>query len=177
MTAEANGRPVPATSDQPSIAAALVKLARFERRAEEQDRRIEELGAQLHDLVAGVAGDGGADGEGYAPIPAPRWWSLTGDEREEAVDRLAAWAEQIFRPGYGHLAAALGACWREHTLCLYALDLLSELWAVLYLPTERNRTTLGGQAEFQTRILPAVADQLRRETDSCQQHRGAGRQP
>ena len=177
MTAEANGRPVPATSDQPSIAAALVKLARFERLAEEQDRRIEELGAQLHELVAGVAGDGGADGEGYAPIPAPRWWSLTGDEREEAVDRLAAWAEQIFRPGYGHLAAALGACWREHTLCLYALDWLSELWSVLYLTASRNRTALGGQAEFQARILPAVAEQLHRETDGCQQHRDTGRRP
>ena len=43
--------------------------------------------------------------------PAPRWWKLDGPERDEALNRLRAWVEHIYRPGYGHLAAALGPCW------------------------------------------------------------------
>ena len=69
----------------------------------------------------------------YQPVPAPRWWKLDGRDREEALARLRAWVEQIYRPGYGHLAAALGPCWDQHPLCLYGLDWLMELWSVLYL--------------------------------------------
>jgi hypothetical protein len=68
------------------------------------------------------------DGPQYQPTPPPRWWKLTGPDRDHAVDRLAAWVDQIYRPGYGRLAAALPACWREHPVCLYTLDWLSELW-------------------------------------------------
>ena len=50
-----------------------------------------------------------------------RW---TTHARAEAVERIASWVDQVFRPGYGHLAARLGPCWREHTLCLYLLDWL-----------------------------------------------------
>ena len=44
------------------------------------------------------------DDEGYKPIPAPRWWQLQGRERADAITRLRAWVETVFRPGYGHLA-------------------------------------------------------------------------
>ena len=49
-----------------------------------------------------------------------------------------AWVEQIYRPGYGQIAATLPACWEQHTLCLYTLDWLSELWSVP-LPRPRAR--------------------------------------
>ena len=97
------------------------------------------------------------DGPKYQPVPPPRWWKLTGPDRDRAVDRLAAWVDQIYRPGYGWLAAALPACWREHPVCLYALDWLSELWSVFYLATERTAAGLAAQAEWQTRLLPAAA--------------------
>jgi hypothetical protein len=48
-----------------------------------------------------------------------------------------------------------------------ALDILSQLWSVLYLQPERSAGLLSGQAEFQARLLPALAEQLRTETNRC----------
>ena len=103
---------------------------------------------------------------------------MRGRRRQAAVDRLRAWAEQIYLPGYGHLAAALPHCWEHHPLCLYTLDWLSELWSVLYLGPKRSTGLLAAQAEWQTRLLPAAAGQLARETARCGHARpGARSQP
>jgi hypothetical protein len=75
--------------------------------------------------------------------------------------------EQVYRPGYGHLAAALGPCWASHDLCLYGLDILSQLWSALYLQPKRSTGLLSAQAEYQARILPALASQLQAETTGC----------
>lgn len=83
------------------------------------------------------------------------------------MGRLRAWVDQVYRPGYGQLAAALGSCWDQHPLCLYGLDILAELWSLLYLQPARTPAALSGQAEFQTRILPAITEQLIAETARC----------
>ena len=75
--------------------------------------------------------------EGYQPIPAPRWWQLQGRERAEAVARLRAWVDTVFRPGYGHLAEQVGPCWEQHDLCLYQLAWLSEMHTAIFLAPER----------------------------------------
>jgi hypothetical protein len=103
----------------------------------------------------------------YEPSPAPRWWKLAGQAREEALDKLRGWVEQVYGPGYGQLAATLGGCWDQHPLCLYGLDVLSELWSVLYLQAERSPAVVSAQAEFQARIVPAIAEQLMAETTHC----------
>jgi hypothetical protein len=108
-----------------------------------------------------------AEPDHYCPGPTPTWWKLAADGRQEPVARLRAWVEQVYRPGYGHLAAALGPCWDRHDLCLYALDIAAELWSVLYLQPARNPGMVSAQAEYQARILPALADQLRIETSRC----------
>ena len=94
--------------------------------------------------------------------------SSKGAERDKALNRLRAWVEQVYRPGYGHLAATLAPCWDQHLLCLYGLDWLMELWSALYLTAERKTSTLASQAEWQIRVLPALAEQLHRETASCE---------
>jgi hypothetical protein len=111
-----------------------------------------------HDLTVGW----------YQPVPAPRWWKLTGSDRETAIDRLRAWVEHIYRPSYGKLAALLPACWEHHPACLFTLDWLSELWSLLYLTPERDSRTLAAQAEWHTRLLPAAADQMASEARGCQ---------
>jgi hypothetical protein len=129
---------------------------------------LTELDRQAKEAVIQPAGaEGGTGDGGYQPGSAPRWWKLTTAEREEPVARLRAWVEQVYRPGYGQLAAALGPCWASHDLCLYALDLLAELWSVLYLTGKRSPALLTAQAEYQARILPALAEQLRAETSRC----------
>jgi hypothetical protein len=128
------------------------------------DRQVAELAAK----VAGdVPGDGDGDRPAYQPSAAPRFWKLDGPARDHAISKLRAWVEQVYRPGYGHLAAGLGECWEQHPLCLYIVDWLSELWSVLYLAPTRTAGTLAGQAEWHTRLLAAAAEQLARETRGC----------
>jgi hypothetical protein len=138
--------------------------------------RLEALDRQVTELTARIGGPG-ADGEDrYQPGQAPVWQSLTGAERQPALAGLRAWVEQVYRPGYGHLAAALGHCWERHDLCLYGLDIASQLWSALYLQPARSTALLSAQAEYQARILPALAGQLMAETTGCD-HYQARRQP
>jgi hypothetical protein len=128
--------------------------------------RLEALDRQVTDLAAQLTRADAHPGE-YQPEAAPPWWKLPADQRQEPVTRLRAWVEQVYRPGYGHLAAGLGPCWPSHDLCLYGLDILAELWSVLYLQPDRSPGLVSAQAEYQARILPALADQLRTETNRC----------
>jgi hypothetical protein len=123
--------------------------------------RIEAIEHKVADLAEA------ADNAGHRPGPAPAWWSLAGAERREAAAPLRAWVTQVYQPGYGHLAATLGPCWEAHDLCLYGLDILVQLWAVLYSPPTRSTGLLSAQAEYQARILPAIAAQLTAETTGC----------
>src|ERR1022692_1144251 len=131
------------------------------------DGQVAALARHLAELAADGYEDDETGGASYRPVPPPRWWKLTAAEREAALDRLRAWVEQVYRPGYGQLAATLPPCWENHPLCLYILDWLSELWSVLYLAPRRNGSTLAAQSEWQTRLLPAAAEQMARETTSC----------
>jgi len=146
-------------------AAVSARLAELTGQAAALGRAVEEHAAALARLTAPSQAD--PDGDGYHPEPAPAWWRLTADGRQEPIARLRAWVEQVYRPGYGQLAAALGPCWESHDLCLYALDLLAELWSVLYLTGKRTPALLTAQAEYQARILPALASQLMTETTGC----------
>jgi hypothetical protein len=132
---------------------------------------LDGLDRQVADLAARAAGDShalsGGNAPGYQPSAAPKFWKLDGPARDQAITKLRAWVEQVYRPGYGHLAASLGDCWEQHPLCLYVLDWLSELWSVLYLAPGRTAGTLAGQAEWHTRLLTAATEQLARETRGC----------
>jgi hypothetical protein len=139
--------------------------------------RIEAIEHKLAELAASLASPADGDGTGgYQPGPAPAWWQLSGAERQEAAARLRAWVTKVHRPGYGHLAVTLGPCWEAHDLCLYGLDILSQLWQALYLQPARSAGLLSAQAEYQARILPAIAAQLMAETTGCG-HDQARRQP
>ena len=131
------------------------------------DREVATLASRIADLTGSRADDEGEEDK-YQPIPVPRWWNLSGAEREQPLARLRAWVQQVYRPGYGHLAATLGPCWEQHPLCLYGLDWLMELWSVLYLPPDRTAPALASQAELQTRLLPAIAEQMHLETTRCE---------
>ncbi len=48
-----------------------------------------------------------------------------------------------------------------------------ELWSALYLGPERKPSALASQAEWQTRLLPALAEQLHQETTRCEHDRPA----
>jgi hypothetical protein len=150
-----------------SLAAGLGALVRDQTVTLSGLRGLDQQVAQLAARIAEILGDDDGDAGPYRPDPAPRWWKLQGEAGEQALDKLRAWVAEVYRPGYGQLAATLGPCWDEHPLCLYGLDILSELWSVLYLQGRRNPAVLSGQAEFQARIMPALAEQLMIETSRC----------
>ena len=131
---------------------------------------LDGLENQVAALARRLASIGIADGDSggsYQPVPPPRWWKLTGSDREAALDRLIAWVDQIYLPSYGKLAGMLPACWKQHPLCLFTLDWLSELWSALYLAPARDGATLAAQAEWQTRLLPAAAEQMSADATGC----------
>ena len=176
--------PITAIADQ--LAAHAGQLTRLEARQDEHHAAVSGRLAELTDQAAALgrvvaehaaalthlAVTSQTDPDGYCPGPAPAWWKLAAADRSEPVARLRAWVEQVYRPGYGHLAAGLGACWPAHDLCLYGLDIAAELWSVLYLQPERTPALVSAQAEYQARILPALAEQLRAETNRCGHPRG-----
>jgi hypothetical protein len=156
------------TDDATPMTAVLDQLAAHDEKISQLGTRqsaiLTELTARLDALAASAV----RSPESAAPPPAParRWWKLAGDERDHAITTLSAWVDDIYRPGYGQLAGLLGPCWDQHPLCLYGIDILSELWSVLYLTT-RTPAILSAQAEYQARILPALAEQMTAETRRC----------
>jgi hypothetical protein len=158
------------TDDQ--LTAALDQLAAQREQITRLDTREAIHYATVTGLLAGLTARPGPDPDpddpgGHQPDPAPAWWQLSPDDRQQPMTRLRAWVEQVYRPGYGHLAADLGPCWPAHDLCLYALDIASALWSALYLQPGRDASLLSAQAEYQARILPALAAQLMTETTRC----------
>jgi len=136
--------------------------------------RLEALDRQVTELADRLGGPGTDGKDGHRPSPAPAWWTLTPAERNPAIAGLRAWVDQVYRPGYGHLAATLGPCWPAHDLCLYGLDIASQLWLALYLQPVRTISVLSAQAEYQARILPALAAQLMTETTGCNHNPARG---
>jgi hypothetical protein len=158
------------TDDQ--LTAALDQLAAQREQLARLDAREAGHYATLTGLLTGLTarpapGPARDEPSGHQPEPAPPCWQLSPADRRDPVARLGAWVDQVYRPGYGHLAAALGPCWPAHDLCLYALDIASGLWSALYLQPGRDVALLSAQAEYQARILPALADQFRIETNRC----------
>ena len=155
-------------SDDP-ITAALQQLADHHEQLSQLTDLITGIGDTLREHEAALAklAETDADPSRYRPSQSPAWWKLAAADRGDPIARLHAWVEQVYRPCYGHLAATLAPCWSSHDLCLYGLDILSDLWSVLYLQPERTPRMLSAQAEYQARILPALADQLRAETNRC----------
>jgi hypothetical protein len=173
--------PITAIADQ--LAAHAEQLTRLDARQAEHHAAVSGRLAELSDQAAALGcviqehaaaltrlaatSQAGPDPNDYCPGPAAAWWKLAAADRAEPVARLRAWVEQVYRPGYGHLAAGLGPCWPAHDLCLYGLDIAAELWSALYLRPDRSPALVSAQAEYQARILPALADQLRLETNTC----------
>jgi hypothetical protein len=155
------------------ITAALHELASHQEQITQLDERetghfaaLTEHLAELTGMITQLTPDD-ADPDRYQPDPAPPWWKLATTDRAEDIARLRAWVNQVYRPGYGHLAVTLAPCWEAHDLCLYALDIAAALWSVLYLQPDRTPVLVSAQAEYQARILPALAAQLMTETTRC----------
>ena len=92
------------TDDQ--LTAALDQLASQREQITRLDTREATHYATLTGLLAGLTartGPADEDPGAYQPDPAPCWWQLSPEGRQHPA-RLRAWVDQVYRPGYGHLA-------------------------------------------------------------------------
>ena len=111
------------------------------------------------------------DSEFYDPPPSLRIWQLKGEDRAKAINYLANWVDKVLRPAFGHIARKIPPCWKEHDLCITVLDVLVELHKVLWCQPVRLAGTLSGQAEFLTRLAPALAGLMAEERKGCEHER------
>lgn len=142
------------------------------------ERKLAELGALLSRMSsrtaqANGARRGGAAGEEeeepYTVNQAPPWWEPGHDRTAGTTARLRDWVEEIYRPGFGYLAAMLGECWDRHPLCVAYLDTLHEAWCLLYI-APRDPKMVFAQLDWLTRPLPQAAEIMAAETRPCLQH-------
>ena len=152
-----------------------VRLRAVEEGARTDRKTLETLRAAVETLTGAKQRK-----KGYEITPTLRWWAtggqdaLTDEERAAGVLRLRDWVERVYKPVYGSLGK-LGDCWPEHKLCVITLDWLCELWHVLYETPERDARTLTQMADFGTRIVPAAAALLARQTSGGCHMTEAGR--
>ena len=130
--------------------------------------RLEALDRQVTDLAAELAGPGADGKDRYQPGPAPAWWTLTRAERQRAGRRAAGLGRagvpaRLRAPGRHPRPLLAG----RTTCACTGWTSLSQLWSALYLQPARSTALLSAQAEYQARILPAIAAQLVAETTGC----------
>jgi hypothetical protein len=106
--------------------------------------------------------------EFYDPPPSVRIWQLKGEDRTKVIVYLSEWVDKVFAPTFGHIARKIPPCWNEHPLCITVVDVLCELHKVLWCQPVRLAGTLSGQAEFLTRLAPALAELMAAERKGCE---------
>lgn len=139
---------------------------------------VEGLAGQFADLQVKVTALEGDKAKGHMPRPNPRWWRLSEEEQAAEIGKIRGWFEQIARPFLGPDATRIPDCVWEHPYSVLVLDVACELWGTLWLPERRPPSLLAGQAEYLTRVLPALLDLVVRETKACAHQRaGNGHRP
>ena len=81
------------------------------------------------------------------------------------MTRLRAWVEQVYRPGYGHSPAPSAPAGPPMTCTPWTSPAACGRCCILQ--PGRDAVLLSAQAEYQARILPALAAQLAAETTRC----------
>jgi Protein of unknown function (DUF2934) len=139
-------------TDQAAILASLDGL----------DETVAELAAQISALAPAIEMD-----NGYRLRAPVKWWSISPEEKAEAVAHLRAWVQDVYVPGFGRMAEALPECWSRHPFCLLTVEYLSELWCLFQLREPRTTSSLANLAELVTRILPTAVAQMAAECKGC----------
>ena len=138
--------------------------------------RLEALDRQVTELAAGSPARAPTARTGHQPGPAPAWWTLTPAERKPADRRAAG----LGRPGVPARLRPPG----RHPRPLLAGPRPVPVRAGHRSASCGERCTssppaapalLSAQAEYQARILPALAAQLMTETTGCDHTRRSPR--
>ena len=107
-----------------------------ERRLDEVGRvtlEIETLRQETREIAAIVGELAQRRATAPAPPPAPWWPDLpAGPEREEAVQNLGLWVDEVLRARHPEAYNELGTCWFQHPDILDELTALRAAWFAAY---------------------------------------------
>ena len=107
-----------------------------ERRLDEVGRvtlEIETLRQETREIAAIVGELAQRRATAPAPPPAPWWPDLpAGPEREEAVQNLGRWVDEVLRARHPEAYNELGTCWFQHPDILDELTALRAAWFAAY---------------------------------------------
>jgi hypothetical protein len=151
-------------------------------RVDEIEQRLADVSALLGHMSGQINGltappkDPEGDGLGYQVNAGPPWWKPDNERCRDAMERLADWVTEVYRPAFGYLADLLAPCWQHHSLCLAYLDVLHEAWCLLYL-SPRDPKMVFAQLDWLTRSLLQAAEVMANETRRCRdlgRHREPG---
>ena len=164
--------PLELTMTPDPITAALQQLADHHEQLTQLTELITGIGDTLREHAAALAKlaetpPADADPDRYRPSPAPAWWKLAAADRQEPIARLRAWVRAglpaRLRPPSRHPRPLL-----ELPRPVPVRPGHPGRPVVGALPPARTHPgMLSAQAEYQARILPALAAQLMTETSSC----------
>jgi hypothetical protein len=150
------------TPENPELAGILLAQAQQGQKIAEIDAGLAHVDSRLGELqtvLVGVRGTQAAQGEIL-----------------DGLAEIKAEVDKVFIPTFGHIARKIPPCWNEHPFCITVLDVLVELHKVLWCQPVRLAGTLSGEAEFLTRLAPAMTDLLAKEREGCE-HELAEKEP
>ena len=98
--------------------------------------------------------------------PQLRWHELDQAGRAEAVARVRAWVDSVYRQQFPR-AGDIAPCWAEHPVCVVLLDVLSQMHAALYHGTKRSWGVVHNQGELYVRFGREITALVREELAGC----------
>jgi hypothetical protein len=98
--------------------------------------------------------------------PQLRWHELDEAARAEAVTRIGAWVDSVYRQQFPR-AGDIAPCWADHPVCVVLLDVLSQLHAALYHGTQRSWGVVHNQGELYVRFGREITALVREELAGC----------
>jgi hypothetical protein len=98
--------------------------------------------------------------------PQMRWHELDEAGRAEAVARIRAWVDTVYRQQFPR-AGDIAPCWADHPVCVVLLDVLSQLHAALYHGTKRSWGLVHNQAELYVRFGREITALVHDELAGC----------
>jgi hypothetical protein len=130
--------------------------------------------ARLSLLEDGAAAEPQTREPRFKFAPQMRWHELDEAGRAEAVARISAWVDTVYRQQFPR-AGDIAPCWQDHPVCVVLLDVLSQLHRALYHGTKRSWGVVHNQAELYVRFGREITALVREELAGCKygQHAAA----
>jgi hypothetical protein len=147
------------TADLKGVPAAVVL-------AHKLSGEMSEVLARLSLLEDGATAEPQTREPRFTFAPQLRWHELDQAARDQAVARIRAWVDTVYRHQFPR-AGDIAPCWQDHPVCVVLLDVLSQMHAALYHGTNRSWGVVHNQAELYVRFGREITALVHDELAGC----------